>query len=315
MSLVGALTLLGCSVESNDPAATAGGGGDAAPAAGSQTIEVDGSSTVYPISAAVGEEFMKANEGVLVNVGQSGTGSGFKRFNVGETDISDASRAIKDSERTVAEENGVAFEEVKVATDGISVVVNPENDWIDAITVEQLRELWREGSEIKTWKDLDPSYPDVEVKLYGPGPESGTFDYFNEEILDEGTPRSDYSASSDDNQLIKGVADNKGALGYFGYSYYVNAQDKLKGLSIDAGDGPVEPTSENIESGKYVPLARPLFLYVNKAKAEGNAALRNYLKYYVSDAGQQIIKDEGFVTLSEEALADTRAKVEALTAE
>lgn len=310
--------LFGCSVET-DATAPAPGAANSTPASGDSLkdgppVEVDGSSTVFPVSAAIAEEFMKET-GATVNVGQSGTGSGFKRFVVGETDISDASRAMKDSEAATAEENGIEYEQLMVATDGISVVVNKENDWAKSLTVEQLKAIWEEGSEIKTWKDLDPSYPDVEIKLYGPGPESGTFDYFNESILEEGAPRSDYSASSDDNQTIKGVSDNRGGLGYFGYSYYINAKDQLNGVSIDNGEGPVEPTGENIESGKYAPLARPLFIFVNTAKAETNPTLRGYLDFYMSDEGQDIIREEGFVVLSAEALADTRAKVAALTAE
>lgn len=318
---------LGCSVE-QAPAPDADGGtttsgGDAGSdpdgsgMATSGTIEIDGSSTVFPISSAVGEIFMdEKGDDVKVNTGRTGTGGGFKRFVTGETDISDASRPIKDSEAAQAKENGVEYSELKVGTDGISVVVHPESP-LTTITTEQLEEIWKSGSTVKKWSDVDPSWPDAEIKLYGPDAESGTFDYFNEEILgDEGSPRSDYVASSDDNVLLNGVAGDVNALGYFGYAYYVNGKDKVKALSVASGDGEaVEPTAENIESGKYAPLSRPLFIYVNDAKVKASPVLKEFLKLYVSEEGMKLVEQVGYVQPSPDVLAATRAKVEELTAE
>lgn len=325
-AIVATTLMLGCKVEkapapSADGGHAASGGDHAAEGDGGAStgvaldksiegkIEIDGSSTVYPISAAIGEEFMRATS-AQVNVAQSGTGGGFKKFVRGETEISDASRPIKDSEAAQAKEAGVEYTELTVAIDGISVVVNPENP-VDSISTEQLKQIFEAGSTVKKWSDVDPSWPDEEITLYGPDSNSGTFDYFNEVILDKGSPRTDgYKPSEDDNVLVTGVAGDKYALGYFGYSYYVNNKDRLKALSISSGDAEaVAPTPENIESGKYSPLSRPLFIYVNKAKVTDSAALKAYLQYYVSDAGQKIIAEEDFITLSAEALEKTRAAV------
>lgn len=305
---------LGCKVETPSPAP--GGGGSETSSAASGTIEIDGSSTVFPISSAVGEIFMDANEGVSVNTGRTGTGGGFKRFVTGETDISDASRPIKPTEDAQAKENGVEYTELKVGTDGISVVVHP-NSPLTSITTEQLQAIWKADSTVKKWNDVDESWPDAEIKLYGPDAESGTFDYFNEEILgDDASPRSDYIASSDDNVLLNGVAGDENALGYFGYAYYVNGKDKVKALAVGSGDAePVPPTAENIESGKYAPLSRPLFIYVNNAKVNGNALLKKFLQLYVSEEGMKLVEQVGYVQPSPDVLAATRAKVEELTAE
>lgn len=314
------LFFAGCTVESDAPAGgtptvETGGAGESSAADGD--VEVAGSSTVFPISSAIAEEFEDAGE-AKVSVSSIGSGAGFKKFIVGETDISNASRPIKDSERQTAEENGIDFVELKVATDGISVVVNPENDWADALTVDQLRQIFQAGGGAKKWSDLNPEWPDEAIKLFGPDTNSGTFDYFTEVIIEEDAshiPGSEYSASEDDNQLLNGVSGEKYGLGYFGYSYYANAKDRVKAVPIDGGEGPVEPTFENIESGKYSPLARPLFIYVNKQKAADNPAVREYVKYFVSEKGQEIIKDEGFVVLGADALAETREKAAEITGE
>lgn len=320
-AIVAVLFSTGCKVE-QAPAPSPEGGSttteSTAPTGGALDgkIAIDGSSTVYPISAAIGEEFMGLNAGSQVNVAQSGTGGGFKKFVRGETDISDASRPIKDSEAAQAKEAGIEYVELTVAIDGISVVVNPENP-IESITTAQLKQIFEAGSTVKKWSDVDPTWPDEEITLYGPDSNSGTFDYFNEVILDEGSPRTDgYKPSEDDNVLVTGVAGDKFALGYFGYSYYVNNKDRVKALAIAEGDGEaVPPTPENIESGKYTPLARPLFIYVNKAKVAESPTLAAYLKYYVSDAGQTIIAEEDFVQLSPEALEKTRGQVAELAGE
>lgn len=198
-----------------------------------EEVAIDGSSTVYPISSAIAEEFSKANRGVRVPVGVSGTGNGFKKFIAGETDINDASRPIKDSEAASLKEKGIDYIELKIAIDGLTVVVNPQNDWVDGMTIDQLHEIWKPDSTVKKWSDVDPSWPDEEISLFGPDTGSGTFDYFTEEVNGEaGASRSDYQQNTDDNFLVTGVAADKYSLGYFGFAYYVENQDKLKSLAI-----------------------------------------------------------------------------------
>ena len=210
-----------------------------------ETIEIDGSSTVFPVSEAVAEEFGKINSSVRVNVGVSGTGGGFKRFTAGDTDISDASRPIKDSEATLATENGVQYMELKVGTDGLSVMVNPQNDWAECLTVEELKKIWEPGSTISNWNQVRSDFPDRPLRLYGADTDSGTFDYFTEEIMGEsGLSRSDYTASADDNVLVQGISGDRNALGYFGYAYYAENEDKLKLVAVDNGEGCVAPTAE-----------------------------------------------------------------------
>lgn len=303
--------LVGCKVETATET-TGGTTGSSTP-----TIDIDGSSTVFPISSAVGEVFMDLKENTVeVNTGRTGTGGGFKRFVTGETDISDASRPIKQGEADQAAEAGVEYVELKVGTDGISVVVHPENP-VAEISIEQLKQIWDSSSTVKKWSDVDASWPDAEIKLYGPDAESGTFDYFNEEILGkEGSPRADYIASPDDNVLLNGVAGDVNALGYFGYSYYVNNKNRVKALSVAGEEGEaVEPTPENIESGKYSPLARPLFIYVNKAKVAEKPMLKEFLELYVSDEGMDLVKEVGYVVPSAEVLEETRNKVKELVGE
>ena len=195
----------------------------------SGTIEIDGSSTVFPVSEAVAEEFGKLHGDVRVNVGVSGTGGGFKRFTVGETDISDASRPIKDREAAAAKENGVEYIELKVGTDGLSVMVSPDNDFVDCLTVAELKRIWEPGSKITKWNQVRPEFPDRPMRLYGADTDSGTFDYFTEEIVGEAqASRADYTASADDNVLVQGISGDRNALGYFGYAYYAENPDKLK---------------------------------------------------------------------------------------
>jgi phosphate transport system substrate-binding protein len=246
-------------------------------------IEVDGSSTVFPITEAVAEEFRRGEPGVQVNVGVSGTGGGFKRFVAGETDISDASRPIKASEAEEAAANGVEYIEMRVGTDGLSVVVNPNNDFAGCLTVAELKAIWEPGSTISNWKDVRAGFPDQRLRLYGPGTDSGTFDYFTEEIVGEvQASRADYTASEDDNVLVQGVGGDRGALGYFGFAYYSENASRVNAVAIDDGNGCVEPTVENIEAGDYTPLSRPLFIYVNKAslaRPEVAAFIRFYMEH------------------------------------
>jgi phosphate transport system substrate-binding protein len=278
---------------------------------GQKRILIDGSSTVYPISQAVAEEFQGSHSNVKVVVGTSGTGGGFKKFVVGETDINDASRPIKEKETTRCEENGIEYLEMKIAIDGISVVVNPENDWCKALTVAQLKQLWEPGSTVTKWSELDPAWPAEEIRLFGPDTDSGTFDYFTDVICgEEGASRTGYTPSTDDNVLVRGVSGEKYSLGYFGFAYYFENKAKLKAVPISATDDvadAVAPTPETIEGGTYVPLSRPLFLYVNKSKLV-RKELAEFLTYYLAE-GQDLVSEVGYVRLGKETHAET---VEAL---
>ncbi len=260
----------------------------------SGTIQIDGSSTVFPVTQAVAEEFRKEQPDVQVNVGVSGTGGGFKRFTVGETDISNASRPIKDSEAEAAASNGIEFIQMRVGTDGLSVMVNNENDFVDCLTVGELNEIWKPGSTINNWQDVRAGFPDQRLRLYGPDTDSGTFDYFTEEVNGEAqVSRADYTASADDNVLVQGIAGDRGALGYFGYAYYQENQDSLKIVAIDNGSGCVTPEPSTIEDGSYSPLSRPLFIYVNVARLE-KPEVRAFVEYYM-EHGYQLTEEEGYV--------------------
>ena len=260
------------------------------------TIEIDGSSTVFPITAAVAEEFQNLNPDVRVNVGISGTGGGFKRFTVGEIEISDASRPITSSEAQAAQQNGVEYIEFSIALDGLSVIVNPQNTWVDYMTVQELNMTWRPNSTVTKWNDIRPSWPDQPIHLYGPGTDSGTFDYFTEVIVGKvDASRPDYTASEDDNILVQGIAGDTYALGYFGYAYYAENTDKLKIVPIDSGSGPVTPTNQTINSGQYTPLSRPLFIYVNKESLE-RAEVKTFVRFYMEN-GEQLVAEVGYTPL------------------
>lgn len=275
----------------------------------SGTIEIDGSSTVFPITSAIAEEFNAEAPDVQTTVGVSGTGGGFEKFCAGETDISNASRPIKDEEAAACEEAGIEFTEVQVAIDGISIVVNPANDWVDCITVEELNQIWAPDSTVETWADVNPEWPDEPIELYGPGTDSGTFDYFTDEINgEEGASRSDYTASEDDNVLVTGVSGSEYSMGYFGYAYYEENQDSLKALAVDAGEGCVEPTPETIASYEYAPLSRPIFVYVrNDALEEEQVAA--FAHFMLSSDAQEIIPEVGYIQMGEEVLEEQRSKV------
>ena len=274
------------------------------------TIEIDGSSTVFPITEAVAEEFRKEAPDVQVNVGVSGSGGGFKRFTVGETDISDASRPIKDSEAAIATENGIEYYEFLVGVDGLSVMVSPKNDFVDCMTVEQLHELWKPGSSVSKWSDIDPSWPDSDINLYGPGTDSGTFDYFTEEINGEAqASRADYTASEDDNVLVQGINGDRNSLGYFGFAYYAENADKMKLLGVDSGSGCVVPSIETIASGEYSPLSRPLFIYVNRERLQQRDELRAFVEFYMEN-GRELTREVGYVPLSESEYAHNLAIVQ-----
>ena len=258
-------------------------------------IIIDGSSTVAPISSAVAEEFFRKNKGVNIAIGISGTGGGFKKFAVGEIDIANASRKIKEKEAKEAKKNGIEYIELEVALDGIAVVVNKENTWAQELTEEDLKKIWENGSKIMNWKEINPSWPSEVIKLYGPDQDSGTFDYFVEEILGkDGQIRIDYSPSSDDNQLVQGVEGDKGSLGFFGYAYYIEQKDKLNAVAVNG----VRPTDETVKTGKYKPLSRPLYIYVNKKSLKEKPEVRAFVEYYLKNASKAV-KLTGYVPLSD----------------
>jgi phosphate transport system substrate-binding protein len=256
-----------------------------------QTVQVDGSSTVYPITEAVAEEFSKQHPGIRVTVGASGTSGGMKKFAAGEIDICDASRPIKETERQACQLNGIDFVEFQVAYDGLSVVVNRQNDWCDCLTVEQLKSIWQPESKVHKWSDLNPAWPNENIKLYGPGTDSGTFEYFTEAIV--GKPRmsrADYSPSEDDNMLVMGVAEGKYALGYFGYAYYAQNQERLKLLGIDNGDGRcIQPSVTTVRDGSYAPLSRPLFIYVSRQSLH-RPDVQAFTKFFLEHASELAVE-------------------------
>ena len=258
-------------------------------------VLIDGSSTVAPISQAVAEEFSKENSDVNVSVGISGTGGGIKKFVSGEIDIADASRAMKPEELSTAQKNGIEFIELKIGLDGLTVVANPENTWAQNLTTEDLKKIWADGSTVKTWKDVNPAWPAEPIKLYGPDQDSGTYDYFIEEILGkDGKIRKDYSPSSDDNQLVQGVEGDKGALGYFGYAYYLEQKDKLKALSING----ISPSDETVKNGTYKPLSRPLYIYINKKSFTEKAQVKSFVQFYIKNAAE-LVKSSVYVPLDD----------------
>lgn len=260
-------------------------------------IRADGSSTVFPISEALAEEFQKANPGVRVTVGVSGTGGGFKKFTAGESDISNASRPITAPEREAAKKNGIDFVELPIAYDGIVVVVNPKNMFATSMTVAELKRIWEPGSTVKMWSDIRADWPKKKINLYGPGADSGTFDYFTEAIVGKAkSSRADFMASEDDNVLVKGIEGDENALGYFGYSYYVGEQGRLKAVAIGEGKAAILPTEATIHGLTYTPLARPLFVYVT-TKAAKRPEVAAYFDFMFNNVAK-LVKEVGYVPLS-----------------
>lgn len=276
------------------------GGAKDDPAGGglSGKVELDGSSTVYPISEGIAEGFEKDNPGIKVTVAQSGTGGGFKRFTKGETDISAASRPITAEEQKACEENNIEYIELPIAYDGLTVVVNKENDFVEQLTVDDLKKIYLAESAAKTWKDVNSEWPDLAIKVFSPGTDSGTFDYFHEVLDKKKDMRGDMSTSEDDNQLVTGVAGEKGAIGFFGASYYFTNKDKLKAVAIVNQGKAVLPTPETIESGEYAPFSRPLFIYVNLASAK-RPEVKKFVAYYLKNAADMASKVQ-YVALPEE---------------
>jgi phosphate transport system substrate-binding protein len=290
----GALGLGAAACGSDDNGGGGGGGGGDL----SGTIKIDGSSTVGPYAQAAAEEFQGQNPNVRITVGTSGTGGGFEKFCAGETDISDASRPIDEEEEVpICKKNGVDYTEVQVANDGISIVTNPDLK-VDCLTTEQLKELWEQGSKVANLSELDPKLPDTELSLFGPGTDSGTFEFFTEEINgEEGNTRKDYQPSEDDNVLVQGVEGESGGLGYFGFSYYEQNQDKLNLVSVDSGNGCIAPSKESISDGSYKPLSRPLFMYPS-AKALKRPEVKAFMDYVVENH-QTISEASAIVPMSQ----------------
>jgi phosphate transport system substrate-binding protein len=289
-----ALALSACG-GSNDE----GTGGDSSL---SGEVLVDGSSTVQPLTAAAGEFFAEEEPGVNVSVATSGTGGGFEVFCQGATDISNASRPIKDEEIALCEENGIEFTELQVATDALTVVVSAENDFVSCLTTEELATLWGPDAEgtVTTWDQVNPAFPAEEIELYGPGTDSGTFDYFTDEINgEEGVSRTDYNASEDDNVIVQGVSGSANAIGYFGYTYFEENADALKAVDIDSGAGCVAPSADAAQDGSYAPLARPLFIYVSGAAAAEKPEVAAFVDFYATNA-DRIAEAAQFIPLNDE---------------
>lgn len=262
-------------------------------------IKIDGSGTVYPITEAVAEEFRNAEPNIRVSIGSSGSGAGFKKFARGETDISNASREISEEEQQLAEDNGVEYQQFSISLDGISIVANPENDWIESLTPEELEKIWEPDSEVELWSDIRDEWPEEEIRLYGPNTAHGTYDFFTEVIMGEsGASRSDFNAVADYNVAVQGISTDKYALGYFGLAYYEENADQLKLIGIDAGDGPVEPSLETVKDGSYKPLSRSLYIYVSKESAQ-RPAVQKFVEFYFDNAGE-LAEAVGYVPMPAE---------------
>jgi phosphate transport system substrate-binding protein len=268
-----------------------------------QIVQIDGSSTVFPITEAVAEEFQKAKKGkVKVTVGISGTGGGFKKFCRGEIDISDASRPILKQEMEQCKQAGITYYELPVAYDALTVMVNPKNDWAASMTVAELKKIWEPAAQgrVTNWNQVRSNWPKAPLKLFGAGADSGTFDYFTEAIVGKAkSSRGDFTASEDDNVLVQGIANDRNALGFFGFAYYIENQKKLKAVAIDGGKGPVAPSAKTVEDGNYQPLSRPIFIYVSK-KASEKPEIKEFVEFYVKNAAN-LVKQVKYVALPAQA--------------
>jgi phosphate transport system substrate-binding protein len=271
----------------------------------SGTVTADGSSTVGPYVTAAAEGFQRANKGARVTVGISGTGGGFERFCKGETDLSNASRPIKQAEAAICRQNGITYTAFLVANDGLSIVVNKQNSWANCLTTAELKKIWDQGSKVDNWQDVRQGFPNVPLKLFGAGTDSGTFDFFTEVINGKSKrSRSDYSATEDDNVSVRGVAGERGALAYFGLSYYEENKDKLKLLAIDGGNGCITPSVKTVQAYTYKPLSRPLFVYVKRASFK-RAVVQAFIRYMIVNE-KQIAKTSKFVSLTDRQLRKAR---------
>ncbi len=279
------------------------------------SVKIDGSSTVFPISEAVVEEFGKSHPRVRATIGVSGTGGGFKKFCTGEIDINDASRAIKGSETELAKKNGIRFVELPIAYDGISILVHKDNTWVDHLTTEELKKIWQPGSLVKTWKDVRPSWPERAIRLYGPGTDSGTFDYFTEEINGKAqASRSDFTKSEDDNILIRGISGDRDSLGYIGFAYYDANRTKVKAVPIRSSKGSaVVPTFDTIRNGTYAPLSRMIYIYANIDALVKKTEVLEFVRFYLKNAAK-LSKEVGYVPLPESRYVEDLARIEQLMA-
>lgn len=283
--------------------------------AADRIVKIDGSSTVYPISEAVAEEFQRA-KGIKVTVGESGTGGGFKKFCRGEIDISDASRPITQKEMDACKEGGVQFIELPIAYDALTVVVNAKNDWVKQLSVAELKKIWEPNSSVKNWKQVNATFPDKTLNLYGPGTSSGTFDYFTEAVNGRAkASRKDYTPSEDDNVLVQGVSGNTGGLAYFGLAYYLENKDKLRAVPIVAKDGdkPVLPSESTVMDGSYQPLSRPLFIYVNATSAAFKPEIKAFVDFYLENA-PELVKEVKYVPLPKEDYAAVKTHFKTMKA-
>jgi phosphate transport system substrate-binding protein len=278
-------------------------------------ITIDGSSTVYPITEAVAEEFRAEQGGVKVTVGMSGTGGGFKKFAKGETDINNASRLIKDQEKATCVENNIKYIDLKIAFDGLAVLVNKENTWVKDITVAELKKIWEPDAQgkITKWNQIRPDWPNQEFHLYGPGVASGTYDYFTEVIVGKsGASRGDFTASEDDNVLVQGIAGDKNALGFFGLAYYEENKEQLKLVGVNNGSGVVSPTTETVKNGTYAPLSRPIYIYVSDRAAK-RPEIAAFVDFYLKNAAS-LVPDVGYISLPDEEYAKESEKFSTLVA-
>lgn len=271
------------------------------------TISIDGSSTVFPVTEAVAEEFRSIQPNVKVTIGVSGTGGGFKKFSRGETNISNASRPIKDKEIEACNENSINYLELEIAYDGLAVLVNPENNWVDSFTIEELKKIWEPAAQgkIMKWNQIRPEWPNEEIHLFGPGVASGTYDYFTEAIVGKsGSSRGDFTASEDDHVLVQGIAGDKFALGFFGLAYYTENKDKLTLIGVNNGEKVVKPSLETVSNGTYKPLSRPLFIYVNSTSIKSPEVVE-FVNFYIDNANE-LSKDVGYIPLPEVLYANQK---------
>jgi phosphate transport system substrate-binding protein len=310
------LVLAGCGRErpSDEPVAAETTGGDPLGAFEEEALtgklRADGSSTVAPFMSLAAERFRKQEPKVRITVGTAGTGGGFERFCRKETDLANASRPIKEEEEALCAENAVETFPVQIANDGISVVVNKANTWAECLTVDQLKKIWEPDSEVSSWRDLDPTFPDQELELFGAGTDSGTFDYFTEAIVgEEGASRTDYTPSEDDNVTVQGVSGSKGALGYFGLSYFLENKDLVRAVEIDGGDGCVAPSVETVQDGSYKPLSRPLFTYPNEDALAEKPALDPFITF-VLDNQPQLARRAKFVPMTQQQIDNAHTALE-----
>lgn len=305
---------IGCKVESETKTEATGTDGVGSPGASNgqgEAITVDGSSTVYPISQAVAEAYKEKNPGIEISVGLAGTGGGFKKFALGDLDICDASRPIRDSEKEACAQGGIEYLELEVAIDALTVVVNPSNDWVPCMSVSQLKKIWEPDSKVTKWNEVDPNWPDHKIELFGADTDSGTFDYFTEVIVGKAKQsRTDYTGNSNDNILVQGVADEKYSLGYFGFGYYAENPDRLKAVAIKATDDAdcVLPSAETVDNNTYLPLSRPLYIYVNK-KSMQRKAVAEYVQFYLSEAGQKMVTERKFLLMKPAVLTEMQARL------